>query len=143
MHFTILTPNRDYSIYKLTKTETSLSAIPRLCPFLHMVQVDLKGIPTFVMNLVLKRHPLAVHYVRQQLINPKDLVSQQSRLRLPSSSSSTLSADDQDIDDTHIFMSMELPEDFVPSGYDSEDSNDMCSSSFEQSMPIEHFTKLY
>ena len=34
-----------------------------------MVQTDLKGLPAFIMNQALKRHPLALHYMRTQLIN--------------------------------------------------------------------------
>lgn len=33
-------------------------------------QTDLKGLPIFIMNHVLKRHPLALHYVRRQLTDP-------------------------------------------------------------------------
>ena len=32
-----------------------------------MLQTDLKGLPVFMMNHVLKRHPLALHYVRRHL----------------------------------------------------------------------------
>ena len=35
-----------------------------------MFQTDLKGLPIFIMNYVLKRHPLALHYVRRQLTDP-------------------------------------------------------------------------
>ena len=35
-----------------------------------MFQTDLKGLPIFIMNHVLKRHPLALHYVRRQLTDP-------------------------------------------------------------------------
>lgn len=36
-----------------------------------MFQTDLKGIPVFMMNHVLKRHPLALFYVRRQLTDPE------------------------------------------------------------------------
>ena len=110
-----------------------------------MLQVDLKGLPIFVMNLVLRRHPLAVYYVRRQMIDPNQPSTADSgRHRSTSSVERSLSlTSDEEFDDTYIFQSMELPEDFVPSGYDSDASDNVYSCSYEQSMPIEHFTKLY
>ena len=32
------------------------------------MQTDLKGIPFFIMNHVLKRHPMAVHHIRRQFV---------------------------------------------------------------------------
>lgn len=100
------------------------------------MQVDLKGIPILVMNLVLKRHPLAIHYVRQQMIDPKMC----TRSRHTSTSSAMANDyDDDDDDDSYLYQSMELPDDFIP-GNDSD--SDTHSNSYEQSMPMEFFTKL-
>ena len=41
----------------------------------HVFQMDLKGIPAFIMNQVLKRHPLALHYIRIQLTDPRAAMS--------------------------------------------------------------------
>ena len=92
----------------------------------------MKGIPIFVMNLVLKRHPLAVHFVRQQMINPSKKAA--ANLTTPSDYD-----DDDDDDGWSSHWSLDLPEDFVPTA----DSNSSTEDCFEQSMPIEHFTKLY
>ena len=35
-----------------------------------LFQTDLKGLPVFMMNHVLKRHPLALYYIRRQLTEP-------------------------------------------------------------------------
>lgn len=37
----------------------------------------MKGLPIFVMNQILKRHPLALHYVRRQLTDSQDMSSVQ------------------------------------------------------------------
>ena len=37
--------------------------------------MDLKGIPAFIMNQVLKRHPLALYYIRIHLTDPRAAMS--------------------------------------------------------------------
>ena len=103
-------------------------------------QVDLKGLPVFVMNLVLKRHPLAIHFVRQQMINPSS-----ARARHPSDSVAEALGSEEERDDvestSHHF---DLPDDFVPDSRNSSSSrvSEEYGCLYEQSMPIEHFTKL-
>lgn len=87
---------------------------------LLILQIDLKGLPIFIMNLVLKRHPYAVHYIRRQLIDPS-LNKKPKELTRSGDSS----------------QSPDLPEDFAPESNDSG-----LSDSYEQSIPIEHFLKL-
>ena len=37
--------------------------------------MDLKGIPAFIMNQVLKRHPLALYYIKIHLTDPRAAMS--------------------------------------------------------------------
>ncbi len=37
--------------------------------------MDLKGLPAFIMNQVLKRHPLALYYIRVHLTDPRAAIS--------------------------------------------------------------------
>ena len=37
--------------------------------------MNLKGLPAFIMNQVLKRHPLALYYIRIQLTDPRAAMS--------------------------------------------------------------------
>lgn len=101
---------------------------------LYTSQVDLKGIPIFIMNMIIKRHPLAVHFVRRQMIDPSGTA------RPRCSSSATRSSDDSD-DDWSLYQSIDLPDDFVPND-DRNSSSEENGTAFEQSMPMEHFTKL-
>lgn len=102
---------------------------------IHFLQVDLKGIPIFVMNLVLRRHPFAVHFIRQQMIAP----SEQSAASVRPRRLSSVSSDDDD--DWSLYQSLDLPDDFVPNA-DHDSSSEEYGTSYEQSMPMEYFTKL-
>lgn len=87
-----------------------------------------------MMNLVLRRHPLAVHFVRQQMINQ----SKKAAVNVMTPSNH----DDDDDDGWSLHWSLDLPDDFVPIA-DSNSSSEDYGTYFEQSMPMEHFTKLY
>ena len=41
-------------------------------------QSDIKGIPAFVLNQVLKRHFLAINYIKRQLVTPQLASTQDS-----------------------------------------------------------------
>ncbi len=113
-----------------------VQGISKLVSMIMTTQVDLKGIPIFVMNLVLKRHPLAVYYVRRQMVDPLIVGGFRSRC---SSSVSTFSEDE----DGERYLDHGSLADIDDYALDScsEDGSDSQSQSFEESMPIEYFTQ--
>lgn len=86
-----------------------------------------------MMNMVLKRHPLAVHFVRRQMIAPSRPAAN------PRPRSGSQSRDDEEEEDCSSHQSIDLPDDFVPR---PKSSCEEYGTSYEQSMPMEHFTKL-
>ena len=95
----------------------------------------MKGIPVFVMNVVLKRHPLSIFYIRKQLETTAPALPVAKRKGQRFSDTSDTTSDEEDLFGQAV--DLELPDDFIPG-----DSNDLCSS-YEQSMPMEHFTKKF
>lgn len=51
------------------------SKVEKFTCSLCLFQSDLKGLPAFFENQVLKRQTLAVHYIRKQLIRPQSTSS--------------------------------------------------------------------
>lgn len=49
------------------------------------MQFDAKGLPSIIMNQILKRHPLALRYIRQQFVQPR-IYSQGDSLSITQSS---------------------------------------------------------
>lgn len=92
------------------------------------------------MNLVLKRHPFAVYYIRRQMVDPS-LAGHRSRCN----SSISHFSEEEDTEGylDHRSLDIDLPDDFVPNSFseEEEDSDSQCGRSFEQSMPMEFFTQ--
>ena len=85
----------------------------KLC-LLSMLQTDVKGLPHFLLNQVLKRQTLALHHIKRQLISPQH------------SSSQDLSDDE---DNGHLKT-------------ERKDSSKV-ETSFEEGMPTSHFIDHY
>lgn len=76
----------------------------------NVIQTEMKGLPTFVLNQALKRHTWAIHYIRRQLVNPQEPASQLD------------SSEDEDSNFGH-----------------TESDSDRKESSFEEQVPTSHF----
>lgn len=92
-----------------------------LITLVHIFQTDLKGLPIFIMNHVLKRHPLALHYVRRQLTYPHAV----SYTHSPSHGSS------DDIDELEGIVG--------PAVSKHEHKVKAASKTFEEGVPTWHF----
>ncbi len=87
----------------------------------------------FVMNLVLKRHPLAIHYIRTQMIDSGRYGAARKEIQ-PRDSVSSM-GDDEDLGDSI--------EHFIIESLDRNNgSNSDTCTYYEESIPIEHFTKI-
>ena len=86
-----------------------------------LFQTDLKGLPIFMMNHVLKRHPLALHYVRRQLTDPRA----QSHVHSQSHDSCN---DELEESITELSLSKH--------GYESRDTG---RTNFEEDLSTKHF----
>jgi len=78
---------------------------------------------------VLKRQPLAIYYVRRQMM----VVGMAGSSR-PRQSSEHSESDDEDF---VILESLELPDDFVPESSGDRDKDKL----YEQEVPVEHFVR--
>lgn len=87
----------------------------------------MKGLPTFLSDLVVKRYPLAIHYLRTQM-----MVHKEKRTRTQSEVSSECEEEE-----LLLFNSMDLPDDFIPES--TGDSKE--EQHYEQTVPIECFIR--